>query len=453
MTSTYTPPIRRKDSVGLIFSRRPDYDVVSNLIFEKLGIDADDIIGFQSMFNNKVVIKFSDRSRHEAFVNDYDEKVFALSDGLNVRIVNFSTNYTFVSIRYAPFDMDNESLVSILNKYGKVIDIRENKHYYGKAKGLLNGIRTAKMEVKRNIPSSLTVLGHTVSFIYSGQKKTCHKCGSELHLAVDCSIERMTRFNTSEFDTNFPKMPQEHRGTKKKEGKKGNDEKSDGEENKTQESPPSVVSEADQDDGNEEARNETEKDDIENEKTENEQQIHNREDCRVMDVNDELDNVSLNGNETKLKNNEIARDKMEEITIATQESNPGFHKQPVASDDQCDISGVSMGEFLHTNMDDDESETLSKTVVEVEVHQVEQEKEKENVLNKSDTSTSMGTVEDANDITRGSKDVDGNWKIHMENDVKMILSKTTNSNKPQRSKDNSDDEKMKNGRDKKRLKT
>ena len=161
--------------MGLIFSRRPDYDVVSNLIFEKLGIDADDIIGFQSMFNNKVVIKFSDRSRHEAFVNDYDEKVFALSDDLNVRIVNFSTNYTFVSIRYAPIDLDNESLVSILNKYGKVIDIRENKHYYGKAKGLLNGIRTAKMEVKRNIPSSLTVLGHTVSFIYSGQKKTCHK--------------------------------------------------------------------------------------------------------------------------------------------------------------------------------------------------------------------------------------------------------------------------------------
>ena len=44
-TSFYTPPVRRKDSIGLLFSSRPDLFLINNVIFDKLRIDVSDLIG------------------------------------------------------------------------------------------------------------------------------------------------------------------------------------------------------------------------------------------------------------------------------------------------------------------------------------------------------------------------------------------------------------------------
>lgn len=64
--------------------------------------------------------------------------------------------------------MENDILERILGNYGKVFGIRRNRFAYGKAEGLLNGTRTARMELKRSIPSSLNIQGHNVVLYHSG---------------------------------------------------------------------------------------------------------------------------------------------------------------------------------------------------------------------------------------------------------------------------------------------
>ena len=98
--------------------------------------------------------------------------------------------------------MEDSTLKQVLSQYGKVHMIRNNTYSHGRASGMFNGIRTAKMEIKRNIPSSINICGHNVTFLYSGQRRTCFKCGRETHMAVECNMDnepRLNIFNLSDF--------------------------------------------------------------------------------------------------------------------------------------------------------------------------------------------------------------------------------------------------------------
>ncbi|XP_064110258.1 uncharacterized protein LOC135218043 [Macrobrachium nipponense] len=151
-------------------------------------------------------------------ISEYVEKELQIGNGITVEIVNMGASYSFVSIRYAPFDMDNQMIESVLERYGKIIWIRNNQHTLGKGNGLLNGIRTAKMEIKNNIPSSIRIAGHSVSLMYSGQNRTCYKCGSEDYLVENCVTEKTLREELTDKETHFPEIGKWNRKAKENPG-------------------------------------------------------------------------------------------------------------------------------------------------------------------------------------------------------------------------------------------
>ena len=123
--------MRRKDSFGLIFSIKPTIQTVCDVIFENLGLDYSELIGYQLMTRNRAIVRFKSRSSYDKFVNEYEGKELQIDNGSTVKIVNMGTSFSFVSIRYATFEMDNHMLESVLRQYGKVIWIRNNQHTTG----------------------------------------------------------------------------------------------------------------------------------------------------------------------------------------------------------------------------------------------------------------------------------------------------------------------------------
>ena len=92
-----------------------------------------------------------------------------------------------VKIYEAPPEMPDAVVIGRLSHYGRVLSFRRD---VGLATGISNGVRTARMWLTKAIPSSVRIAGEAVFVSYSGQPKTCRRCGEEGHLAQGCRKPR-----------------------------------------------------------------------------------------------------------------------------------------------------------------------------------------------------------------------------------------------------------------------
>lgn len=74
-------------------------------------------------------------------------------------------------------------IIGRLSHYGTVISFGCDLL----ASGIYNGIRTAHMRLKKNIPSSLYIAGELVFVNHQSQLRTCKKRGEEGHHANGCT--------------------------------------------------------------------------------------------------------------------------------------------------------------------------------------------------------------------------------------------------------------------------
>ena len=91
-----------------------------------------------------------------------------------------------VKIYEAPPEMPDTVLLGHLSNYGKVLSFRRD--YV--SSGIQNGIRTARMRLRRSIPSTVLVAGEMIRVWYPGQPKTCRRCGGLGHLMSACKSIR-----------------------------------------------------------------------------------------------------------------------------------------------------------------------------------------------------------------------------------------------------------------------
>ena len=111
------------------------------------------------------------------------------ANGLGVRLVR---------IFYLPEEIDTDAIKVTLKEYGEVLAVREetwSDQYRFKVK---NGIRNAKMELRKHIPSYVNVNGCQAVIMYDDQPRTCAVCNSEKHFRSDCPMKkRVTTENNS----------------------------------------------------------------------------------------------------------------------------------------------------------------------------------------------------------------------------------------------------------------
>ena len=82
--------------------------------------------------------------------------------------------------------MPDSVIIGRLSVYGSVLSFRRDIL----TDSIFNGVRTARMEVKKDIPSTVRIAGEFIRFWYPGQPKTCRRCRDLGHLIKECESVR-----------------------------------------------------------------------------------------------------------------------------------------------------------------------------------------------------------------------------------------------------------------------
>ena len=176
---------RLKRNLSVTFSVDAEvtgFDILEG--FTKAEIDPDRITSIQYRSSNRSwVVSFTDQATKEAVLELGRVKI---KDFL-VFLGDADLKTVIVKIYEAPPEMPDTVVIGRLSYYGRVLSFRRDR---GISTGIFNGVRTARMRLAKNIPSSVRIAGEAVSISYVGQPKTCRKCGDEGHLASGCKNPR-----------------------------------------------------------------------------------------------------------------------------------------------------------------------------------------------------------------------------------------------------------------------
>ena len=91
-----------------------------------------------------------------------------------------------------PFEIDNEILKLMLQRYGEVYKCQNYFRKFGKYKELKKtGVRIIWMKINEHIPESLKIKQTQINMYvcYQNQLKTCNKCGISGHIARNCRLK------------------------------------------------------------------------------------------------------------------------------------------------------------------------------------------------------------------------------------------------------------------------
>lgn len=151
--------------------------------FDKAGIDIDEIRSIQRKNSNRSwVVTFDCAATKE----DALEVACIEINGQSVFLGDCENRLELVKIYEAPSELPDTTLIGRLSFYGQVLSFRRDRI----ADCIDNGVRTARMRLRRPIPSTINLAGEFLKVWYPSQPKTCRNCGAEDHIAKDCDSVR-----------------------------------------------------------------------------------------------------------------------------------------------------------------------------------------------------------------------------------------------------------------------
>lgn len=151
--------------------------------FDKAGIDIDEIVCIQrKMSNRSWVVTYDSPVTKEAALEVASVEI----GGHTIFLGECEHRLVLVKIYEAPAELSDTALIGRMSHYGRVLSFRRDKI----ADAIDNGVRTARMELHRHIPSIINLAGEVMRVWYPSQPKMYRNCGAKDHIVKDCNSVR-----------------------------------------------------------------------------------------------------------------------------------------------------------------------------------------------------------------------------------------------------------------------
>lgn len=185
--------------------KKPSYEDVHEFIGTVLGMTHEEVKRIQcSRTMGCVYVTASDLSVAQRVVEQHDDKHDVESDGKLYRLrLKMEDGAVEVKLYDLPIDITDDQIAEFLSEYGEVLSIYEQvwgaTYRFG---GFPTGVRIAKMIVKHNIPSFITIEGETTNVSYYHQQLTCRHCAEFVHSGISCVQNKKLLIQKLSVDTN-----------------------------------------------------------------------------------------------------------------------------------------------------------------------------------------------------------------------------------------------------------
>lgn len=136
-----------------------------------------------------IYIKFNATEDMVNFLTNLQSNInFNYNNGENVKVTISDANVEFIYIRIfnLPPEIEDNSIIEILKKYGPVRSINKEKYPPSLGLDVYTGVRGAFVEMRNEIPNIIYIQRFRARVQYIGQKEVCFLCKLEGHKKSDC---------------------------------------------------------------------------------------------------------------------------------------------------------------------------------------------------------------------------------------------------------------------------
>lgn len=183
----------RKDTMVCTFTKespRVSALDIHEWIHNKLQLHEQDVRMIQiDGIRRQVFIKVRDTTILENIIDNTNGCVtYEHTEGIisNVQINMAGIGRRRIRIANLPPEIAKTVIKDTIGQYGHVIDIQDEKWTGAYRYKVNNGIINATVDLKKHIPSHLTIKGHRALIDYEGQVKTCYVCNEPGHVVTQC---------------------------------------------------------------------------------------------------------------------------------------------------------------------------------------------------------------------------------------------------------------------------
>lgn len=171
------------------FPRQLSHEEIHKFVGKELGLTRENVCLLQpSKRLGCTFVEVNNLELAERIVRDHDNKHEFVFDGKTYKLrILMEDGAVEVRLFDLSNDVSNVHIAEFLAEYGDVLHIRDllwdERSAFG---GVKTGVRIARMVVKKNIPSLVTIRGEDTAVGYRGQRQTCVHCHEFVHVGIPC---------------------------------------------------------------------------------------------------------------------------------------------------------------------------------------------------------------------------------------------------------------------------
>ena len=188
------PILKKENTIGINYVVGEIKDSHFEYIIENLlGVPESEIDGIDDRGNVRFIFKVLKPETYEHICEHFAGRDIPIGNGNIIQVDDISSYGTMVEISRVPFEISNDTLTHMLERFGDVYKCQSYFRQFGKySKFNKSGKRRVWMKIKEQIPQSLTInqTQTTINVEYLNQPMTCNQCGNAGHRARRCTTER-----------------------------------------------------------------------------------------------------------------------------------------------------------------------------------------------------------------------------------------------------------------------